>query len=67
MAAIAINASPLSCLWIQRGTETRVGNWTYALCLRVRDNPRVVSESECARCSLWQPPNETGAGSGESA
>jgi hypothetical protein len=58
MARTAMNASPFSCRWIQRGTETRVSNWSYALCLRVRDQPRVVSESECARCLLWEAPED---------
>jgi hypothetical protein len=54
MAAVAINASPLGCRWIKPGSETRVSNWTYALCLRVHDQERLVSESECARCGLWE-------------
>jgi len=57
MTRVAIYASPLECPWIQRGTETRISNWTYALCLRLQDHPRLVSEAECARCDLWQAPD----------
>jgi len=56
MAQIAVNPVPFRCRWIQRGSETRVSNWSYALCVRVREQPRVVSESECATCPLWQAP-----------
>ena len=58
MALVAVNASPFSCRWIQRGSETRVSNWSYALCLRVSDRPRLVSESECARCARWESPDD---------
>ena len=56
MATVAINASPLNCRWIQRGSEMRVSNWTLALCLR--GHSRIVSESECARCALWEAPDD---------
>jgi hypothetical protein len=56
MACTAVNASPFNCRWIERGSEIRISNWSYALCLRVRSEPRVVNESECARCPLWEPP-----------
>ena len=56
MARIAVSASPFNCRWIERGSETRISNWSYALCLRIRDQPRLVSESECARCLLWEAP-----------
>jgi hypothetical protein len=56
MARLAINASPLQCRWIQTGTEMRLEQWTYVICLRCRDHPRVVSEDECGRCSCWEPP-----------
>jgi hypothetical protein len=55
MARVAVNASPFNCRWIARGSEARISNWSYALCLRVRDEPRLVSEAECARCLLWEP------------
>jgi hypothetical protein len=59
MARIAVNASPFNCRWIERGSEGRISNWSYALCLRIRDQPRVVSEPECARCLLWEAPLTT--------
>jgi hypothetical protein len=62
MAQVAVNASPFNCRWIERGSETRISNWSYALCLRVRDQPRVVSEAECARCLSWETPCQTAEG-----
>ena len=56
MAQLAISASPLQCRWISPGTETRMEQWTYAICLRCRDHPRVVSEDECCRCACWESP-----------
>jgi hypothetical protein len=56
MAQVSAVTSPLSCCWIERGSETRVSQWTYALCVRIRNNPRVVREEECARCGRWQAP-----------
>jgi len=58
MAHVAVNASPFSCLWIERGSEMQIERWSYALCVRIREHPRPVSEFECARCALWQPPND---------
>ena len=48
-------ASPLQCVWIVRGSEGSVGSYSYALCARYEIGARVVSEEECASCSLWQP------------
>ena len=59
MAQLAISASPLQCRWISPGTETRMEQWTYAICLRCRDYPRVVSEDECGRCACWESPTES--------
>jgi len=56
MAHLAINASPFHCRWISTGTEMRLEQWTYAICLRCRHQPRVVSEDECSRCVCWAPP-----------
>jgi hypothetical protein len=56
MACTVVTTSPFQCRWIERGSETRVSNWSSALCLRVRDQPRVVSERECARCVSWEAP-----------
>jgi hypothetical protein len=58
MAQTAINASPFQCRWISRGTEMRMEQWTYAICLRCRDHARVVSEEECGRCMCWESPTE---------
>jgi hypothetical protein len=55
MAQLAINASPFQCRWIS-GTEMRLEQWMYAICLRCRDHPRVVSEDECGRCACWESP-----------
>jgi hypothetical protein len=55
MASLAINASPFHCRWISIGSELRLEQWTYAICLRCRDHPRVVSEAECGRCACWEP------------
>ena len=56
MAHLAINASPFHCRWISTGTEMQLEQWTYAICLRCRNQPRVVSEDECSRCVCWAPP-----------
>ena len=54
--------SPFHCQWIQHGSETLVSNWTYALCLRVHDQPGRASKSECARCARWVSPDHTTTG-----
>ena len=59
MAQLAISASPLQCRWISPGTETRMEQWTYAICLRCRDHPRVVSEEACGRCACWESSTES--------
>jgi hypothetical protein len=56
MARLAVNASPFRCRWISPDTEMRLEQWTYAICLRCRDEPPVVSEDECSRCACWAPP-----------
>lgn len=58
MARLAVNASPFDCRWIQPGSEMRVIDWTYAICLRMPDLPRPVSELECERCAWWEEPND---------
>jgi hypothetical protein len=55
MPPVAAIASPFSCRWIQSGSEARVSNWSRALCIRIRERPRIVTEDECARCALWEP------------
>ena len=54
MPIAASISSPFNCRWIQRGSEARISNWSLALCVRLRDNPRVVAEEECAHCELWE-------------
>lgn len=56
MAQLAVIASPFQCRWIPPGTEMRLEQWTYAICLRSRDHPRVVSEGECGQCGCWESP-----------
>ena len=55
MACLAINASPFQCRWIADGSELRVERWTYAICQRCPERPRVVSEEECGHCACWEP------------
>jgi DNA-binding NarL/FixJ family response regulator len=64
MAEIAINASPFRCRWIPRGTEQHLERWTYAICLRCHDHPRVVSEDECGHCACWEPSTDRVDGAG---
>ena len=50
--------SPLSCRWIlfrKRSDFLRASNQTRALCVRVREAPRVVSEKDCQGCKFWEP------------
>jgi hypothetical protein len=65
MASVAVVPSPLRCQWIQSGTELHVINGisdgTYALCVRVPEHPRVVSEDECADCPRWEASERTDA------
>jgi hypothetical protein len=49
---------PLSCRWIlfrKRSEFLRVSNWTRALCVRIPEGPRVVSEEDCRGCTFWEP------------
>jgi hypothetical protein len=55
---IAICASPFDCRWIVRGSEHRMGDWNYAVCMFVRDADRIVNESDCSRCPRWQEPDD---------
>ena len=54
MAIVSSMASPFRCKWILQGSELRLSNWTTALCIRVPNHERVVSEDECSRCPLWE-------------
>jgi hypothetical protein len=51
-------ASPFNCRWIARGSEHHVGDWNYAICVRVRDTDRIVNEADCSRCPRWQEPDD---------
>ena len=57
MSLMVVNAHPFQCRWIERGSEIRVSNWSYALCQRLQNNPRYVTEWECAVCARWEPPS----------
>ena len=57
MSLMVVNARPFQCRWIERGSEVRVSNWSYALCQRLRANPRYVTEWECAVCPRWEAPS----------
>ena len=56
MNRVAAQASPFNCAWIPRGSIGNIGGYTYAVCARVPDFPRTVSEADCLRCPLWQEP-----------
>lgn len=56
MAPVTAYASPFNCRYIEAGSEMQVSVWNYALCTRTSDRPRIVSETECARCPWWQEP-----------
>jgi hypothetical protein len=50
--------APLSCRWIlfrKRSDSLRVSNWTRALCVRIPEVPRIVTEQDCQGCELWEP------------
>lgn len=53
---VAVQSSPFNCIWIVRGSKATLEGFTYALCNRLPDFPRTVSEEECLRCPLWQDP-----------
>ena len=53
---VAAQASPFNCAWIQRGSVGRIDDFTYAICTRVPDFHRTVSEADCLRCPFWNGP-----------
>ncbi len=57
MAHTALNPSPFGCRFIERGSEIRISNWSYALCRRL-GVPRLVSEEECARGARGEAPQD---------
>lgn len=59
---VAIHASPFNCRWIVRGSEHRLHDWNYAICVRVRHTERLVNESDCSRCARWEEPDDPDGG-----
>lgn len=57
MAITAINVNPLNCRWVEPGSEIPAGQTVFALCVRVQDLPRIVTDAECAGCPLWEDPD----------
>jgi hypothetical protein len=58
ISAVDRRHMPLSCRWIlfrKRSDFIHVSNWTRALCVRIPEAPRIVSEKECRGCGLWEP------------
>ena len=51
---VAAQASPFNCAWIPRGSVANIGGVTYAVCTRMPDFPRTVSEEDCLRCPFWE-------------
>ena len=50
--------APLGCRWIlfrKRSDFRRPSNWTRALCIRIPEVPRIVTEQDCHRCKFWEP------------
>ena len=53
--------TPLGCRWVmfaKRGDALRVSNWTRALCVRVPEIPRIVTEADCTGCKYWEPKDD---------
>ena len=49
--------APLSCRWIlfrKRSDLLGATNWTRALCVRIPEAPRVVTEKDCLGCKFWE-------------
>ena len=44
---VPVATSPLNCRWIRRGSRGAIEGFEYAVCGRVHDAERVVSEAEC--------------------
>jgi hypothetical protein len=53
---VLIATSPLNCRWIRPGSRRSIERFEYAVCRRVPDAERVVSDAECASCPAWEPP-----------
>ena len=53
---VPVATSPLNCRWIRRGSRGAIEGIEYAVCGRIHDAERVVSEAECKYCPAWEPP-----------
>ena len=57
IARVNGSPAPLSCRWIlfrKRSHFLRARNGTRALCTRVPEVPRIVSEQDCGGCTFWE-------------
>jgi hypothetical protein len=51
---VAAQASPFNCAWIPKESIGRLDGFSYAVCSRIPDFARTVSEEDCVHCPLWQ-------------
>lgn len=56
-----IKVSPFDCRWIVPSSKHQVGDWSFAVCVRVLGVERLVNEADCSRCPRWDGPDEPGA------
>jgi len=42
-------------LFRKRSDFRRPNSWTRALCIRVPEVPRIVTEQDCHGCGFWEP------------
>jgi hypothetical protein len=52
------NRPRLGCQWIlfrKRSDFLRPSDWTRALCIRIPEVPRIVTEKDCHDCKFWEP------------
>jgi hypothetical protein len=56
MNQVVIQSSPFNCVWIPRHSIATLEGFRYAMCTRLPDFPRTVSEEDCLHCPLWQDP-----------
>ena len=50
--------APLDCQWIlfrKRSDCLRPSSGTRALCIRIPEIPRIVTEKDCQGCRFWEP------------
>ena len=61
VSPITRNPASLGCQWIlfrKRSEYLRPSNWTRALCIRIPEVPRIVTEKDCLGCNSWEPADE---------